>query len=111
MTPFQRLEALLQIERHEICAGRLDRLAQFSTEKSLILAELSEEAESDPDEIARISELAKRNADLIDAAARGVRSAMALIKRARSRADTKTYDPEGKMHSMLIDKSSIERRF
>lgn len=110
----ERLEGLLQVERHMIREGNFDGLETLAQEKEKALLALTTEGRKAPDILARldrIREIASRNQSLIGAALKGVRAAqrrLEMIQRASK--SISSYDQLGRSRTIGGGANNIEHR-
>ena len=105
------LESLLDGEAAAIRAGNLSDLPRLASAKHALLHSLGKEQGIDATRIAGIRAKAARNAELLSAAARGVKSALSAIADARSGRDLATYDRHGHRNALSGAPRMIERKF
>ena len=92
-----RLRELLDHEYDSLSSGRLEQLAAILTDKQRLYEDLRHNR---PDAVmlSEIRSKAERNQHLIDAAARGIRSALERLEQlAGPKGELVTYDQRGKL--------------
>jgi len=100
---------ILDRERKMILDGDISELERFAKEKETIARHLP--GLRDPRLISRLSHAARRNANLIEAAAKGVRAAIDRVKDIRAQAGRlNTYTKDGMRASHATSAGSLERR-
>lgn len=110
----EKLEGLLEVERHMIREGNFDKLDILAREKEAALASLEVQGEDSAvlrEQLARVSEIAARNQRLIGAALKGVRAAerrLEMIQRASKSLNS--YDRLGRARTIGDGSNSVEHR-
>jgi len=111
MTLDDPIEDLLLRERAALRRADFAALQALAGEKERLLADLAARPVTDPAKLARLREMAERNADLMKAVQRGVDSAVATLRRARQPAEAlTTYDRSGRSSSIGATQGSLTRR-
>ncbi|MBV1866507.1 MAG: hypothetical protein KUG69_01170 [Marinosulfonomonas sp.] len=103
------LEDLLDRERKCILKGEFDKLHRLVAEKERLLNS-AKHGSLAPDRLAKLSTMAKRNQQLLDAAGKGIRSVSELLKKMQNGAPLSTYDRAGSRKTHSEHKVSVERR-
>jgi len=109
-----QIKALLDRERNALLQGDHNKLSEITDELEAAFSGLSMDALTEDDDKKRllnIKDIAKRNAQLFDAAKMGIltaRDKLTLIKRACSELNTYTVD--GDMKDVIVGTSSVEKR-
>lgn len=96
MTGWAEMERLLEEERALLLAGRIADLPGLAERKLSVLSGLGGGG-GPPD---RVREMAVNNAGLLEAAGRGIRTALRQIEEARGARETKTYDAHGRINRL-----------
>ncbi len=92
MNNWEDMEDLLAEEHAVLLDGRLDALPALADRKVALLSRMP------PRQVpVHIRDLALANAALLDAAGRGIRSALDRVQSARMAGKTKTYDARGRV--------------
>ena len=108
MNAWRSMNDLLEVERRALLTGQLKALPEIEAQKKALTARLSEPA---PDELKRkVHARAERNADLIEAAGRGVKAALQQVSEARAGGTLRTYDDDGCPQTFRAQQSSVERK-
>ncbi|SIO49944.1 hypothetical protein SAMN05444722_2746 [Rhodovulum sp. ES.010] len=111
MTQADPLEELLLRERTALRRADFKALPAIAAEKERAVAELERHPITDADTLARLREMAARNAELLAAMRRGVDSAAASLKRARAPAEPlTTYGPGGQSAAIGAVNRAVTRR-
>lgn len=85
---------LLERERAALRAGRFDVLERLASEKARLAGSLGDAPDA---EIAAVQDAARRNAAMLEAAARGVQNAKSRLTRCQAPAPLRTYDSVGRL--------------
>ena len=96
MTDWDEMEKVLTEERALLLEGRIGDLPGVAERKVAVLAEI-ERAGRPAEAPERLHQLALENAGLLEAAGRGIRSAIQRIEDARGARETRTYDARGRV--------------
>lgn len=104
-----RLLALLQDEENAILSGDYVSLEQISKGKTELGRHLDAE-HPDSAMLWRISQLARRNTSLLNAATAGIDDARRAIRGIKNTSVTETYDKNGTRHPMTGPQSGLERK-
>lgn len=109
-TAAARLSVCLEEERRAILAGDLAKIAELARTKEALIPQLLD-ARPDPGDLRKLQDVVRRNARLLEAAARGLRSVLDRIAAIRDGGPkTKTYSNEGRTTDLGRAKSTFERR-
>lgn len=107
-----RLALLLAEERDALRSGALERLPDLVARKEA----LGQEAERDglgcsQEEAARLAEMARLNADLMEAARAGLRAAIDRLSECSTVArSVVTYAPNGERQALTLPAPKVQRR-
>lgn len=107
---FAEVERLLDDERAALLSGDLGALADLAERKEALARDL---AESEPEQgtLAALKARSERNAELLAAAARGVRTVMRRITDIReANGPLKTYGRDGTPQTLGASGGSLEKR-
>ncbi len=108
MNAWRSMKDLLEAENRALAAGRLGDLDALRTRKEDLLPRLTGAA---PDALTQeVRALAERNADLLDATARGVKAALQQVSEARLSGGLRTYDDAGAAVALGAARRSVERK-
>jgi hypothetical protein len=100
---------LLDRECNALLAGKFDVLRRLGQEKERVLKQGFTKVHGN--DLARIKQSVARNQAILDASARGIRSALqALDEKRVERAPFQTYDQSGKRAGNTLKTTGIERR-
>jgi hypothetical protein len=108
----ERLAILLAEEREALRAGALERLPDLLARKEV----LAEEATRDglgcsQKDATQLAEMARINADLMEAARTGLRAAIDRLSECSAAArSVVTYDPSGARHALPVPAPKVHRR-
>jgi hypothetical protein len=107
-----RLARLLEEERAALRAGALDRLPDLLARKEALCAEVeSHGLGCSKDDMARLAEMARLNADFLDAARAGLRAAIERLSECSTVArSVVTYTPEGERQALAVPAPKVHRR-
>lgn len=110
--PEDALLSLLEAERAALLSGDLSTLEASAERKTELAIAISRHAPPLPRErIAALSAAAQRNAELCEAARRGLRTAIdRLSERARVASHLETYGADGRRHRHGGGPRSLEKR-
>ncbi|WP_376875952.1 hypothetical protein [Albirhodobacter sp. R86504] len=114
LAALERLEGLLQVERHLIKGGNFDELDTLAREKDIAMAAVLNDPASTRlhfDRLMQLREVAERNQRLIGAALKGIRAAqrrLEMIQRASKSIDS--YDQLGRAKTIGSTAHHIERK-
>lgn len=104
------LEDLLDHERKLILSGRIDGLLRARHEKERLLMRLPNAGESD-ETLKKLRRKADRNQELLQAAARGIKSAARRVDTLRTPpAALRTYGRDGAATALTTTASGIDRQ-
>lgn len=110
----EKLEGLLEVERHMIREGQFDKLDILAQEKESALNSLALEGAGSSalkEQLARVSVIAARNQRLIGAALKGVKAAqrrLEMIQRASKSLNS--YDRMGRARTIDGGSTNVEHR-
>jgi hypothetical protein len=105
-----RLEDYLEDERQAIRTAKLDRLFKLEKERKTVLDGLGT-LNGDPVRLQKLRLRARRNGELMQAAASGIRSAIRRIEELqRATGPINSYSAEGKPRSIGTNNYTIERK-
>jgi hypothetical protein len=102
------LEDLLEAVRRLLMRGDLDGLSRLASRKEALLARLGPGAAPEP-ALARLRRALARNADLLAAAAQGVRDADARLRQLIDGPALVTYDGRGTRRTLDDARPSLSR--
>lgn len=108
----EALRAVLAEERQLLRQGALERLAPIVEQKRELVEELTENPPiSGSDALIPLRALARSNAEMLQAASQGVRSALdRMSERAHVAGHLDTYDAKGRKHSFAAPRADAPRR-
>lgn len=109
MTPSENYLSLLEKERRLIRQGAFEALEPLADRKARLARTLIRE-EIDPLILDKIRKTALENGRLMEAAARGIRSALSQVEDARSMTNQSTYDQAGHRQKISRSGTSLERK-
>jgi len=111
--PADRLCKLLEEERDVLRAGKLECLQDIVSRKERLASEVAESARNWSEEEAKaLGRMARRNAELLEAAGAGLRAAMDRVaERTRLGRGFDTYDASGNRNSLGGGPGNLQRRF
>jgi flagellar biosynthesis/type III secretory pathway chaperone len=108
--PASELERLLAEERAILLSGRLGEIMSVADRKTELLARLAA-SPANLSDWRRLQQTARRNQDLLDAAAAGLRDARArLIEVRQSSVTLSTYSSDGVRRTVPTVREGVERR-
>lgn len=111
MTMFEQLENLLDLERDYLLSGDYERLQNLIEQKSSLTEKLGlKEIEIPVGEKVRILNKAKNNEALLEAAQKGLKSAIAQIKMISEMECQSTYTSDGGLSSITPPKNKVKQR-
>jgi len=107
-----RLARLLAEERDALRAGALERLPDLLARKEALSAEVERHGlQCSEDEVARLAEMARRNADVLDAARAGLHAAIERLSECSTVArSVVTYTPNGERQAVAVPAPKVHRR-
>ena len=106
---FEELEELLDRERTILMAGQVDQLGRLAEQKTALMAKV--QTGSDPDSLESLRRKALRNASLLEAASRGVKSVKDRIAQLRRGPESLfVYSPSGDRSIVGSDAGSVKTR-
>lgn len=104
------LEGLLDAEREALLAGDFGRLAELVARKEALVQKLGD-ADAGNDALRALRARAERNAELLTAAGRGIRSVLRRLAEIRSaNGPLKTYGKDGTAQTLGAGGGSFEKR-
>lgn len=112
--PLAALLRLLEEEREGLLRGRLAEVAALADRKARLIAALPAPGLAGADVVAltRIRTAAARNQPLLEAAASGLKDALARLAEVRQSAGIlATYNPDGARQTVSTGRRRVERRF
>jgi flagellar biosynthesis/type III secretory pathway chaperone len=105
------LEACLGQEQLHLLRGEIEPLSELGGKRRQIMDALEAADRIDPEVLARLQRLARRNMAMIEAALRGVRSARLRIEEIRRVSRSlDTYSAKGAMENLGDAHRNVERR-
>ena len=97
MNVWDDLERVLTDERQLLLDGRIGDLPGLAERKVALLSGLGPDPSGAPP---RIVEMAEANGRLLEAAGRGLKSALRRIEEAKGAGTTRTYDGRGRVQAL-----------
>lgn len=110
MTAPETLLGILEEEYRILTGGNYDRLADLVARKEAIDAASFDVSGADPRLLDRIRVAARRNAELLEAARRGMDGARRTIREARMGATQQTYARDGARKPLSAPLGQLERK-
>jgi hypothetical protein len=110
MSLIDALEDLLLAEQRLIRDGRLHELERTSVLKEQLATKLAGAAQHPEDELRRLRDIASVNAQLLEAAGRGLKSALRQIEDIRQAATPATYTRDGARRALSHRTSRLEQK-
>lgn len=109
-TALEELENYLDTEREVIRAARLSELQTLEKTREVVLAQM-EDLPNDTLRLQHVRKKARRNGELLQAAANGIRSAIRRIQELRrASGPISSYSAEGEPCSIGTNNCTIERK-
>ena len=108
----EALEDLLDTERHALLSGNLELVGRTVGRKEELIVELSNIDTDDPALLTKVQRNLKRNNELLEEAARGIKSVVSrLADLHRVNRSLETYDSKGIKQTVTLPvSSSLEKR-
>lgn len=108
-TSFGPLHELLMEERELLLAGKLNEIAELAETKSRLLEKLGTSTGADFLSLKGISDLAKANSRLFEAASAGLRDARKRLRGGQGGAGFRTYSGNGQVSQSIEHIPFLER--
>lgn len=110
MIPVQKIIKMLDDERDLLVTGRYGELPALVEQKERIFDELESAGHIDPDALAAVASRSRRNAELIEAAKRGLAKAQAQIRDIRCGMNQTTYGIDGERRPLANPDNRLEQK-
>ncbi len=110
MSILSELEDILEKERHLILSARFEDLERLATRKSLLASRIGRAKRAETAHVDRLRAAAMRNDELLQAAARGLKSAVRQIADARSLSEQTTYAADGSRSPIAQRAQTLRQR-
>ena len=106
------LDEVLDLERHALVEGDLDRLTHTAPEKEKLIGALNDMQVFDSDELIRLQKKVARNQALLNSAADGIRAVAArMAEMRRVRQEFSTYGADGQRNGYIVrHRAKLEKR-
>lgn len=110
MSAADELEDLLNNEKQVILAGLLTDLESLAIRKTALCEAVQWNNGCSAKQLKRLSDLAARNASLLDASGRGLKAALRQIEEAGAASDQAFYGPGGERMKMFSSPEKLKQK-